>query len=148
MRHVHALAVVAMLACCKPPGAAAATITLANQSITISGELREADRVEFAQRLGRWLASTGRHDLTLRLERVHGDPETAKRILRFLATMMESGLVLAIEVERGDPCPAACAVLRDGYDDAAFLASLEAYRGYRIQVYEGRWVAAPSAIPR
>ena len=57
---------------------------------------------------------------------------------------MESGLRLEVVVEPGRPCPAACAVLRDGYDDPGFIAGLEAFRGYRIPLYDGRWVASPT----
>jgi len=128
--------------------APAATITLANHEIVLAGELEEADRVAFAQRVGRWLAATGRGDLVLRLDRVHGDAEAAKRILRFLAGLTEAGLALTVEVDPRDPCPAACAVFRDGYDDPGFLAGLEDYRGYRIQRGDGSWVLAPSTSPR
>ncbi len=124
--------------------AGAGSLRLGNHEIVLSGALDESDRVGFAQALGRWLAGTGRSDLILRLDRVSGDPEAAKRILRFLAGMMESGLALEIVVDPSQPCPAACAVLRDGYDDPAFIATLESYRGYRIQLYDGRWVAAPT----
>ncbi len=122
----------------------AGSVTLGNHEIVLSGALDEGDRVRFAQALGRWLAATGRSDLILRLDRVSGDPEAAKRSLRLLAGMMESGLALEIVVDTGQACPAACAVLRDGYDHPGFIATLEAYRGYRIQLQDGRWVAAPT----
>ena len=140
-----ALAVLAGLA---PRPAPAATITLANHEVVIAGEITEADRVAIAQRVGRWLAATGRGDLLQRLDRVHGDPEAAKRILRFLASLVDAGLALAVEVDPRDPCPAACMVFRDGYDDPAFLAGLHAYTGYRIQRGDGTWVLAPSTAPR
>jgi hypothetical protein len=130
------------------PPAPAATITLANHEIVLAGEITEADRVAFAQRVGRWLAATGRGDLILRLDRVHGDPEAAKRILRFLAALVDAGLALSVDVDPRDPCPAACMVLRDGHDDPAFLAGLDGYAGYRIQRGDGTWTLAPSTAPR
>lgn len=141
-----ALAQLALAAAFALPAApaAAGTVTLGNHEIVIAGALEEADRVHFAQALGRWLTGTGRADLVVRLDAVSGDAETAKRILRFLAGMMEAGLRLEVVTEPGQDCPAACAVLRDGYDDPAFIAGLDAYRGYRIQLYDGRWVAAPT----
>ena len=131
-----------------PAVAPAATVTLANHEIVLAGELGEADRVAFAQRLSRWLTATERAEVTVRLVRVHGDPEVAKRMLQFLATLMEAGLGVTIVVDPRDPCPAACAVFRDGYDDPAYLAGLDAYRGYRIPRGDGSWVAGPSTAPR
>ena len=144
-RRLAAVLVPALLAAAPAP---AATITLANHEVVLAGRIEEADRVAVAQRVGRWLAATGRGDLVLRLDHVDGDVEVAKRILRVLAGLVDAGLALTIEVDPADPCPAACAVLRDGYDDPAALAGLDDYRGYRIPRGDGSWVPAPSASPR
>lgn len=140
--------VVAALGSLAAAPAPAGTITLSNHEVVLAGELVEADRVAFAQRVARWLAATGRGSLSLRLDHVGGDPEAAKRILRFLASLMEDGLAVTVAIDPRDPCPAACAVFRDGYDDPAYLAELDAYRGYRIELWDGRLTSAPSTVPR